>query len=149
VAAAEVSAGAHVEDEDVAAAPSAAVDVVEIEAACAEDAGTLHLSEAPASSAAAKRRVTFSEASAEILEVPAYSQIYGLHPSEFVFDRDYHMVPTGGVYGFTDLLAALETTKSVEVDEREINSCWDSDSDDDGDEDGDDAWTEIVELRFC
>jgi hypothetical protein len=36
-------------------------------------------------------------------EIKPYSEIYGLHPREFVFDRNFHMIPA---LGFVALSAA-------------------------------------------
>jgi len=52
-----------------------------------------------AAAARAARHVHFTEAPS-VFEVPAYSEIYGLHPREFVFDRKYGMVPAQGPFGF-------------------------------------------------
>mmetsp|Transcript_6492 Transcript_6492/g.14975 ORF Transcript_6492/g.14975 Transcript_6492/m.14975 type:complete len:181 (-) Transcript_6492:41-583(-) len=87
-----------------------------------------------------QRSVHFSAEPDEIIEVQPYAEVYGLHPSEFVFDKDYYMVPTGGHHGFLDVLAAMETVKSLEVDENAPD--YDSDTDDD------EPWTYECEIQF-
>jgi hypothetical protein len=94
-------------------------------------------------SAEARRpcRVHFSEAPDTLIEVTPYSEVYGIHPRLFVFDRKYYMVPSGGQFGFVDLLAAAEVEKTLEVDEASCES--------DGDDSDDGEWEPPVMLHFC
>mmetsp|Transcript_104234 Transcript_104234/g.336155 ORF Transcript_104234/g.336155 Transcript_104234/m.336155 type:complete len:260 (-) Transcript_104234:99-878(-) len=48
-------------------------------------------------------RVRFDFASCTTHEVTPYSEIYGLHPREFVFDRDSYLIPAHGSFGFVGL----------------------------------------------
>jgi len=50
-----------------------------------------------------QRRVTFDlDASTEHDVIP-YSEVYGLHPRDFVFDRNFAFVPAEGPFGFVGL----------------------------------------------
>jgi len=40
----------------------------------------------------AHKHVSFSDLPAEVLEIVPYSEMYGLHPSKFEFDRDGHYI---------------------------------------------------------
>mmetsp|Transcript_34532 Transcript_34532/g.99160 ORF Transcript_34532/g.99160 Transcript_34532/m.99160 type:complete len:198 (-) Transcript_34532:165-758(-) len=122
---------------DAATKDAAAFETEDQASTAATSSDELQVAEAPPQA----RHVHFSEAPDEEIQVQAYCEIYGLHPNEFVFDKNHYMVPTGGQYGFTDLLAAAETVKSLEVDESASN--WDIDSESD-----DDEWSEVFELRF-
>lgn len=52
------------------------------------------------------RRVRFASEAPIVHEVTAYSEIYGIHPRDFVFDRHAYLVPSGGDFGFVDVMAA-------------------------------------------
>lgn len=58
------------------------------------------------------RRVHFAmEDPLTIHEVTPYAEIYGLHPREFVFGRNFRMIPSGGDFGFVDFLTASQRGK--------------------------------------
>jgi len=59
-------------------------------------------------------------------EITPYSELYGLHPREFVFDHSFHMVPP----------TASWPPRFATVDEPEDVCCGDSDGDSE-DEEGD------------
>lgn len=86
-------------------------------------------------------RVRFCEAQDTVIEVTPYSEVYGIHPRLFVFGRNYYMVPSGGQFGFVDLLAAAEIDKPLEVDDAACDS--------DGDDSDDGEWEPPVLLHFC
>lgn len=58
----------------------------------------------------------------EILEVPAYGEIYGLHPREFVFDRDGSLLPAAGPHGFNSMASVLGDVEGNEDDESDDDS---------------------------
>lgn len=61
-----------------------------------------------------RRRVRFTlPSSAEVLEIPAYAEIYGRHPREFVFGRHSDMLPAGDRFGFV----GQEVDSDTEEDE--------------------------------
>jgi len=69
-----------------------------------------------ASSAKGRRRVRFNLAARTIHKITPYGEIYGLHPREFVFDRNFHMVPADGRFGFVGLSdAASRATDDQEA----------------------------------
>lgn len=70
----------------------------------------------------AKKSVRFHDPICEIYEITPYSEIYGMHPREFVFDRFYFMQPADGA---TDVGAAWKRRNCMEEYDSE------SDSDDD------------------
>lgn len=87
------------------------------------------------------RRVRFVEGAAEVHEIVAYSEVYGVHPRDFVFTRGYHMVPAVNFVPI-DVLAARfregcapgqasapepEDEEAVESDDEE--SDWEIESD--------------------
>eukprot|EP00403_Amphidinium_massartii_P046028 CAMPEP_0178457328 /NCGR_PEP_ID=MMETSP0689_2-20121128/46959_1 /TAXON_ID=160604 /ORGANISM="Amphidinium massartii, Strain CS-259" /LENGTH=363 /DNA_ID=CAMNT_0020083573 /DNA_START=50 /DNA_END=1139 /DNA_ORIENTATION=- len=49
------------------------------------------------------RRVNFNMEANTLHEITPYSEIYGLHPREFVFDRHFHMIPSAGDHGFVGI----------------------------------------------
>jgi len=61
-----------------------------------------------------QRRVTFDlEASTEHDVIP-YSEVYGLHPRDFVFDRNFAFVPAEGPFGFVGLPTNDDTDEESE-----------------------------------
>jgi len=70
-----------------------------------DDAATFesrHLGTKGGCVSAEHRRVHF-DGEVAVHEVVAYSEIYGVHPQLFVFDRHYSMLPAAGPYGFNGL----------------------------------------------
>jgi len=60
-------------------------------------------------SEAQARRVSFDFEATEVHKIIPYSEIYGLHPREFVFDRNFYVIPAPlGSFGFSDLLSSAE-----------------------------------------
>jgi len=60
-------------------------------------------------SEARARHVSFDFEATEVHELIPYSEIYGLHPREFVFDRNFYVIPAPlGNFGFSDLLASVD-----------------------------------------
>jgi len=107
-----------------------------------------------------QRTVRFDLSSVSVHEVTPYSEIYGMHPRDFVFDRDFYMVPAQGFVSLGAALAAdaarrrQATTPSKDDEEEEEEKEEDaagspadaesSSSDSDGDsEDEDDDWIVI------
>jgi hypothetical protein len=78
------------------------------------------------------RRVCFDLEANTIHEVTPYEELYGLHPREFVFGRDFCMIPAGGKYGFVDFFTAQR--RSVRAEEGHDDSDSDEDVDSDSDE---------------
>jgi len=67
-------------------------------------------------SAPAARRVHFAVRDVQMVhEIAPYSEIYGLHPREFVFGRNFSMIPSGGDFGFVDFLTACQRGKHCSV----------------------------------
>jgi hypothetical protein len=62
------------------------------------------------------RRVKFTEEPPFVSEVVPYSEIYGLHPREFVFCRNHGMVPSQGQFGFNGFDFSMD-----DVDDEEDN----------------------------
>jgi hypothetical protein len=60
----------------------------------------------------------------EVHQIAPYSEIYGIHPREFVYDKFYFMLPADGV---TDVGAAWKRRNCIE--EEEEDSEGDSDED--------------------
>jgi len=85
---------------------------------------------------APRRSVKFDLSSNVVHEVTPYSEIYGLHPREFVFGRDFCVVPAGGDYGFVDMRSAARGSKAADDSDEESERGVDSDSDDEGVEQG-------------
>jgi len=77
------------------------------------------------------RRVCFDLEANTIHEITPYEELYGLHPREFVFGRNFCMIPAGGDYGFVDFLTAHRRALRAEVGH------YDSESDEDIDSDSD------------
>jgi len=77
------------------------------------------------------RRVCFDLEANSIHEVMPYEDVYGLHPREFVFGRNFCMIPAGGDYGFVDFLTAHRRSLRAEAghDDSESEEEIDSDSD--------------------
>lgn len=77
------------------------------------------------------RRVCFDLEANTIHEVTPYEELYGLHPREFVFGRNFCMIPAGGDYGFVDFLTAHRRSLRAEDghDDSESDEDFDSDSD--------------------
>lgn len=75
-------------------------------------------------------RVRFDLGASTVHEVTPYSEIYGLHPREFVFGRGFYMMPAAGPYGFTDIGAAAAQQAGIREEEDE-----EEDTDDDSDND--------------
>lgn len=85
----------------------------------------------------ATRRVHFAKDDTPIVhEITPYSEIYGLHPREFVFGRHFRMIPAGGDFGFVDFLTACRrgrkgTAGGNRIDEDSDDSYdWDSEEED-------------------
>eukprot|EP00927_Polykrikos_kofoidii_P021876 TRINITY_DN20585_c0_g1_i1.p2 TRINITY_DN20585_c0_g1~~TRINITY_DN20585_c0_g1_i1.p2 ORF type:complete len:340 (-),score=70.39 TRINITY_DN20585_c0_g1_i1:236-1168(-) len=87
---------------------------------------------------AARHRVQFNLCAA-VHEVTPYSEIYGLHPREFVFGRRNYLLPAAGPYGFTDMRGA-RIRQVAGRDEEE-----DEDTDDETDESDSDFCSEAEE----
>lgn len=68
------------------------------------------------------KRVTFNEAANTVFSVTPYGEIYGLHPLDFVFDKDGSILPA---VGFTDIRSAY-CDWCADADDEDI----DGDSDD-------------------
>lgn len=66
------------------------------------------------------RRVRFNLTACTTHEVTPYSEVYGVHPREFVFDRHFYMVPAGGTFGFVGLPNAKN---AVETEDRSNSEC--------------------------
>lgn len=82
----------HEETTDAAGdAASAECDKADLCAALDAPAGSAQLSESPQERG---RRVTFNLEAVTVHEIPPYAEIYGLHPREFVFDKNYYMIPS-------------------------------------------------------
>jgi len=64
------------------------------------------------------RRVHFCLDVATLHEITPYSEVYGLHPRDFVFDRDFYMVPAAPG-GYVDFLAAMQCDWPAEEDEED------------------------------
>lgn len=83
-----------------------------------------------------ERRVSFDLDRIQIYEVTPYSEIYGLHPREFVFGKNCDVVPSGDTYGFIDFLAACQASQIAasactdSTGEDEEGSCCESDEED-------------------
>lgn len=75
-----------------------------------------------------RKRVQFDAAEYTEFEITSYSEIYGIHPREFVFDRDSFMLPA---IGFGDVGSAAKCQTEVseendsESDEDEFEDDWD------------------------
>eukprot|EP00928_Gymnodinium_smaydae_P071142 TRINITY_DN54812_c0_g1_i1.p1 TRINITY_DN54812_c0_g1~~TRINITY_DN54812_c0_g1_i1.p1 ORF type:complete len:299 (+),score=62.00 TRINITY_DN54812_c0_g1_i1:61-957(+) len=74
------------------------------------------------------RRVRFSLSPADVHYVTPYSEVYGVHPREFVFGRNFRVLPSGGAYGFVDAAAAATVAAAaaqgvLSVDEDEDAVC--------------------------
>lgn len=77
------------------------------------------------------RRVRFDFGASTIHEVMPYNEVYGLHPREFVFGRNFCMIPGGGDYGFVDFFTAHRRSLRAEAshDDGESEDEIDDDSD--------------------
>jgi len=64
-----------------------------------------------------KGRVRFDLSASTVHEVIPYSEIYGKHPREFVFDRHFSMVPAAGAYGFVGLADTNDGDEEEEDEE--------------------------------
>eukprot|EP00927_Polykrikos_kofoidii_P063490 TRINITY_DN58320_c0_g1_i1.p1 TRINITY_DN58320_c0_g1~~TRINITY_DN58320_c0_g1_i1.p1 ORF type:complete len:131 (-),score=36.04 TRINITY_DN58320_c0_g1_i1:54-404(-) len=60
-------------------------------------------------------------------EIAPYAEIYGVHPRDFVFDRDFYMVPAGDAHGFTNLKTVAQALGFIDDDDEEAEA---ADSDD-------------------
>jgi len=70
----------------------------------------------------AARRVRFAEPDVQVVhEIVPYSEIYGLHPREFVFGRNFFMIPSGGDFGFVDFLTACRRGRHCSVGGRDVD----------------------------
>jgi hypothetical protein len=85
----------------------------------------------PLSTGPSPRRVCFDLEANIVHEVQPYEEVYGLHPREFVFGRNFCMIPAGGDYGFVDFLTAERRLLRAEAghDDSESDEELDSDSD--------------------
>lgn len=97
---------------------------------------------------APRRSVKFDLSRNSAYEITPYSEIYGLHPREFVFGRNFRVVPAGGDYGFVDLLSASRG-RAADDSDGESESDIDSDSDDEGHEQGDANAKVELRLQDC
>mmetsp|Transcript_80395 Transcript_80395/g.208926 ORF Transcript_80395/g.208926 Transcript_80395/m.208926 type:complete len:191 (-) Transcript_80395:137-709(-) len=73
--------------------------------------------------ASGRRCVQFNLAAVTVHEVTPYSEIYGRHPREFVFDRHFDMIPAAGRFGFVAVGAMVgpeEEESDDDDDEPEI-----------------------------
>lgn len=48
-------------------------------------------------------RVRFNLNDIEIHQITPYSEVYGLHPREFVFGKNFYMLPSGDTFGFVSV----------------------------------------------
>jgi hypothetical protein len=69
--------------------------------------------------------VRFNLGDSSVHEVTPYSEIYGLHPREFVFDRHAYLVPAKGPFGF---VGVCSNDRSDETDEEEEQGSSDSEA---------------------
>jgi hypothetical protein len=79
---------------------TALVDVVNEEDACQE--------------VSTRRCVKFDDSMCEVYEITPYSEIYGIHPRDFVFDKFYFMLPADGV---TDVGAAWKRRNFIDEED--------------------------------
>jgi len=69
----------------------------------------------------AARGVHFAARDVQVVhEITPYSEIYGLHPREFVFGRNFSMIPSGGDFGFIDFLTAVQRGKHCSFGGRHV-----------------------------
>jgi len=66
-----------------------------------------------------RRCVKFNDLLCEVHQITPYSEIYGIHPREFVFDRFYFMLPATGCI---DVDAAWKRRNGVEEEVSEGDS---------------------------
>jgi len=67
-------------------------------------------------------RVWFDLSSSTVHEIIPYSEIYGKHPREFVFDRHSCMVPAVGPYGFVGFAGTSDEDEEEEAEEAEAEA---------------------------
>jgi len=80
------------------------------------------------------RRVRFASAATIVYEITPCAEIYGVHPREFVFEKDYSMSPSAG---FTDIETAWKRYRG-DVDEEDKESA--------SDESDASGWDEVFEI---
>mmetsp|Transcript_31478 Transcript_31478/g.80233 ORF Transcript_31478/g.80233 Transcript_31478/m.80233 type:complete len:275 (+) Transcript_31478:80-904(+) len=90
------------------------------------------VAEATVAPTKARKKVSFDLDANAVIEITPYSEVYGIHPRFFDFDRDFWMVPSRG--------PPSPALAQEAADEHEDNS----DSDDE-----DDYWYDIEELRVA
>lgn len=83
-----------------------------------------------------KRRVHFAKNDLAIVhECTPYAEIYGLHPREFVFGRNFSLIPSGGDFGFVDFLTARRRNRHGSLGggpfEEDMDDSYESESEDD------------------
>lgn len=108
----------HVDDADVNCA-ECALDVSSetSQSGLESDSGTC----TTASSAQRTGRVHFDDKLDHVIEISPYSEVYGIHPRDFVFDKRYRMVPA--VNHIPVDVIAVRYASSLEAEE-----CADSDA---------------------
>jgi len=66
--------------------------------------------------------VRFNLGESSVHEVTPYSEIYGLHPREFVFDRHAYLVPAKGPFGFVGVCSSDHSDETEEEHDEEGSS---------------------------
>jgi hypothetical protein len=69
-------------------------------------------------------RVRFDLDAITIHEVVPYSEVYGLHPREFVFEKNFYMTPSGGTFGFASLHESAQDDDASESDDSDSDIDW-------------------------
>lgn len=91
-----------------------------------------------------RRHVTFDDSVVTVHKITAYEEVYGLHPREFVFGRNFCIMPAAGPYGFVDVAAAAaQASGLLSHDDEELSS-----DDTDSDFDWDESET-VVDVAAC
>eukprot|EP00927_Polykrikos_kofoidii_P057928 TRINITY_DN52172_c0_g1_i1.p1 TRINITY_DN52172_c0_g1~~TRINITY_DN52172_c0_g1_i1.p1 ORF type:complete len:326 (+),score=68.31 TRINITY_DN52172_c0_g1_i1:148-1125(+) len=91
-----------------------------------------------------RRQVTFDVSAATVHEITPYQEVYGLHPREFVFGRNFCIMPAAGLYGFVDVAAAAAQANGLLSNGDEELSSDDTDSDSDFDWDDSETVADVV-----
>mmetsp|Transcript_14658 Transcript_14658/g.25967 ORF Transcript_14658/g.25967 Transcript_14658/m.25967 type:complete len:185 (-) Transcript_14658:224-778(-) len=126
---------------DVPAEDGSIVSFAQLSSSKSEATGTFSVN---ATSATESRpcRVNFNLDATEVHEIVPYAEIYGVHPRDFVFGKNYHLLPA---FGHMDVGTAWEIMRSQKVDEAEEEGS--GDSEDSDDEEPESQWR-VVE-RAC
>jgi len=95
-----------------------------------------------------RRRVSFDEDANTVHEITPYSEIYGLHPREFVFGRDFRVLPALGGCCLAPAGVPPRTPGRAATDEDD--ECGESsDSDDDEGEVEEGVASDVVQGWLC